>query len=353
VQNVLGGSAALAGGLGRYLVADPAEMAAELRAFVTAVLMREEPCQRPRAALEVFNTPVDESLPLAEMIDQVLGHPLNAVAPLIHAAGPVGRPLCLVGGVDGETGWLLRYIRGHPLSRPVYGLLAPAWYGEPTPGSLRTLASRYLRALREAQPTGPYTLGGYSAGGLVALEMAAQLERAGERVDGMLLVDPSASWFQLSIAGVVHFRLNQLRKRRLEVMAPFFSLADHAGEEEVRAAFERMEVPADPISRRFYRGLLTLVGFMCAPPLSLRPIHPDRCVILAGENRQPPADGTQIGGHQASWLIRGPIEVTRIPGPHVRLFEQPALHEAVAKLLRATHQVNSTESSASPRTETS
>ena len=36
------------------------------------------------------------------------------------------------------------------------------------------------------QPYGPYVLGGYSGGGLVAYEMARQLVAAGERVDDAL-----------------------------------------------------------------------------------------------------------------------------------------------------------------------
>jgi thioesterase domain-containing protein len=50
------------------------------------------------------------------------------------------------------------------------------------PGSLVELATRYLRDLRRQQPQGPYHLRGWSSGGIVAFEMAAQLVAAGERV---------------------------------------------------------------------------------------------------------------------------------------------------------------------------
>ena len=55
--------------------------------------------------------------------------------------------------------------------------LAPD-YG-PQPGSEhREIAERALGAIRERQPTGPYLLGGYSFGGLLALEVARSLTAA-------------------------------------------------------------------------------------------------------------------------------------------------------------------------------
>jgi thioesterase domain-containing protein len=52
------------------------------------------------------------------------------------------------------------------------------------------MAATYLAALRAVQPAGPYLLGGWSFGGLVALEMACQLEREGERAT-LALLDPT------------------------------------------------------------------------------------------------------------------------------------------------------------------
>lgn len=328
--------AAPAAEVARSLSASPEAMSAELRAFITAVLVAEEADERSRVALDVFNTPATEGLSLADTVGEVLANPLNAVAPVIHAAGPPGRPLFIVHGADGETGWFLRHLRAAPLPRPVYGLTSPAWYGEPMPGSLRALAARHLRALREVQPAGPYTLGGFSAGAVVALEMAGQLERAGERVDAMLLIDPGLSRTPWSTAEVVHFRLNQLRKRRHPVMAPYFALADRVAQEDVLAALAGMAaIPADPVSRRFYRGLLALLGVLSAPSLSLRPVHPRRCLTLTGQIAQPANGDAGPAGRPQSSLIGCPVDVVTVPGPHARLFEQPVLHESVARFLTA------------------
>ena len=54
--------------------------------------------------------------------------------------------------------------------------------------SIEEVAAEQLRAVRTARPHGPYLLGGYCNGGLVALEMARILLREGERVEMVILV---------------------------------------------------------------------------------------------------------------------------------------------------------------------
>ena len=51
------------------------------------------------------------------------------------------------------------------------------------------MAEIYLEAIRGVRPRGPYLLGGYSGGGVVALEMARRLVAAGEHVSTVVLLD--------------------------------------------------------------------------------------------------------------------------------------------------------------------
>ena len=51
------------------------------------------------------------------------------------------------------------------------------------------MCGHYLRKIREVQPHGPYTLAGWSMGGLIAMEAARQLTAAGEHVALVALVD--------------------------------------------------------------------------------------------------------------------------------------------------------------------
>ncbi|MER6167721.1 amino acid adenylation domain-containing protein [Streptomyces violaceorubidus] len=77
-----------------------------------------------------------------------------------------------------------------PASVPLYGLQARGFYDQaPLPGSLREMAAQYLQEMRRIQPDGPYHLLGWSLGGVIAQEIAVQLQEAGERTASLVLLD--------------------------------------------------------------------------------------------------------------------------------------------------------------------
>ena len=59
------------------------------------------------------------------------------------------------------------------------------------PPTLEVMAAAHLESLRSVQPEGPYLLGGFCYGGLIAYEMARQLYAQGETVDLLVLIDPT------------------------------------------------------------------------------------------------------------------------------------------------------------------
>lgn len=73
----------------------------------------------------------------------------------------------------------------------------PVWGLQCTPdaplSTIQDLASFYVKHIRKMQPTGPYTLCGYSFGACVAFEMGLQLEKLSERVQ-LVLLDGSPSY---------------------------------------------------------------------------------------------------------------------------------------------------------------
>ncbi len=74
--------------------------------------------------------------------------------------------------------------------QPFYAFQARGLEGEDAPlTDIPTMAAAYIHALQELQPTGPYLLGGWSMGGIVAFEMARQLEAQGETVALLALFD--------------------------------------------------------------------------------------------------------------------------------------------------------------------
>ena len=56
-------------------------------------------------------------------------------------------------------------------------------------GTLSDLTPVYLKEIQKRQPKGPYSLGGWSAGGICALDAAQELDRRGESVHRLILID--------------------------------------------------------------------------------------------------------------------------------------------------------------------
>ncbi len=69
--------------------------------------------------------------------------------------------------------------------QPSFGFVAPT---EPH-ANIETMASHYIKELKGIQPKGPYYLGGYCFGGVIAYEMARQLAGNGEKLALIALIE--------------------------------------------------------------------------------------------------------------------------------------------------------------------
>ncbi len=132
---------------------------------------------------------------LAHLASLVRGSaPAAAWSPLVllHSQGQ-GRPLFLVHPVGGNVLCYRELAQRFGRERPVYGLQARGFLGDQEPREdLVAMAHEYVEAVRSVQPSGPYLLGGWSMGGLVALEMARRLRELGQEVALVALIDSPA-----------------------------------------------------------------------------------------------------------------------------------------------------------------
>ena len=74
--------------------------------------------------------------------------------------------------------------------RPTSAIAPHGANGERVPVSIEEMAADRLSLILEAQPSGPYLLGGHCAGALVAFETARLLVDAGHRVELVVMIDP-------------------------------------------------------------------------------------------------------------------------------------------------------------------
>jgi amino acid adenylation domain-containing protein len=108
-------------------------------------------------------------------------------------AGGSRTPLFFVHG-DVEHGGLYCHNLARRLDSELrfYAVAPHGLDGRPLPWTIEAMAVDRVAAIRAIQPNGPYRLGGFCRGGVLAYEMARQLEAAGEAIDALLLIDSRA-----------------------------------------------------------------------------------------------------------------------------------------------------------------
>jgi thioesterase domain-containing protein/acyl carrier protein len=163
------------------------------------------------ATIEQLATHVESSLHADAEPAFVVLKPEGREAPIVFLHGDV------TGG-----GWYSRRLA--PLLDIDAPMIVLPTLRESTPGapaSIEEMAQHHVAALRRLQPSGPYRLVGYCAGGTIAFEMARQLHAAGQQVEHLVLIDSVAAnarfrWMEWIVAIVAHDRS---KARRLEKRA--------------------------------------------------------------------------------------------------------------------------------------
>jgi amino acid adenylation domain-containing protein len=287
-------------------------------------------------------------LPLASLfVGPTIGHQaalLGRQEPPV-ASGPLvplrtegtRRPLFLVHPVGGSVFCYTELARALGSDQPVYGLQASE---EGSPATLEEMAAGYLGALRAVQPQGPYRLGGWSMGGIVAFEIARQLAARGEEIEQLAVLDVFApahclagasrvldegilrAWFARDLAGLLGKPLPaEMGELPADVPLP----------EAFARAQELGLLPSDldftAAARRFgiFRANLRLIERYTAHP------YPGRIQLFraAGSHFNDPADST------LGWaaLAAGGIRLQQLPGDHWGIVRSPGV-ETVAAALR-------------------
>lgn len=108
--------------------------------------------------------------------------------------------------------------------QPVYGFFHPGSEGEKIPyRSVKVMAKAYLDKILAVYPSGPYYLIGYSFGGLLAFEMAVQLQKSGHKVPFLALIDSLSPL----IKKPMKWNGNVFRGIRLNILHPINLMRRH------------------------------------------------------------------------------------------------------------------------------
>ena len=154
--------------------------------LATQVVSRLRAALRREIPLRVlFDAPTVELLASALADDP---RPRSGLLTRLATGTPGERPLFFVHGAGGSA-LVFAHLARHVGAASVYGISAPEGDALGMDLTMERLSALYVEAIRAVQPRGPYALGGWSLGGVIAFEMARQLERQGERVELLMLLD--------------------------------------------------------------------------------------------------------------------------------------------------------------------
>ncbi|SIO25216.1 amino acid adenylation domain-containing protein [Singulisphaera sp. GP187] len=249
-----------------------------------------------------------------------------------------GRPFFCVHPIGGNVLCYHELARHLGADRPVYGLQAAGLEGDqPAETRLDLMAARYLGAIRDVQPEGPYHLGGWSLGGVIAFEMARQLQAAGQQVATLVLIDSQTMAGALGNVGPISDdQIDAAFLMDLTRASSGVSAGSGSGEdwgdlvtqgaqiaEQLAAEFGRERL--ERLQAVFKANFLALSGYT-PEPFAGRP------VLI----RAPGPMGEGLFDSTMGWSALATEGVTThvLPGNHYSLLKTPTV-EALAKIVEA------------------
>ena len=172
------------------------------------------------------------------------------------STGRAGRtPFFLCAGMYGNLLNLRQLALHIGHDRPVLGLQARGLFGDRAPHETFEEAARdYIAEIRAIRPRGPYLLGGFSGGGLIAYEIARQLREAGEEVSGLILLDtPLPDRYSLDLLDRIQLKTQDMRRHGRHFLSHWLEARREWGEamrqrrdirEDDASAFHNLKIEA-------------------------------------------------------------------------------------------------------------
>lgn len=215
--------------------------------------------------------------------------------------------------------------------QPVYRVVYQDLDREQPLVRVEAMAAHSIQSMRRVQPDGPYYLGGHGFGGLVAFEIAHQLQRQGEKVALLTLCESRGPDSRRSTPGPSSaYRLWQRARyycerawhtgARQELAALLRSLKNKTQ----RAAGRRQGGPRTR-SQQGYRAAIDDSRSHYVPQA-----YPGRITVVRCTERAPWRDDDPLNG----WgrLATDGVEAYEVPGSHTSIYREPNV-EVLARTL--------------------
>lgn len=222
--------------------------------------------------------------------------------------------------------------RQMPSDQPFFALQARGFApGESPYRSIEALASAYLAAIRKHQPHGPYFIGGWSLGSLIAFEMAQMLMAEGEAPGALVIIDQATDSVELFLENtplrVQWIRFWEIVGAALGSYDPYFR-----ANPGLWAAVRRPVALLDFVRSTFIPMVrIALVNKDAAVRYKLRPYPGQITLLHTGD-----PEFTRIEDPRLGWdkIAAQGVDVHLISGSHLTLHEPPHVFSLAEKLVQ-------------------
>jgi thioesterase domain-containing protein/acyl carrier protein len=266
---------------------------------------------------------------------------LDYVVPL--AVGQGARPkLFIVGGSYGNVLHLHDLAQGMADLADVYGIQYRGLLNDDQPReTLPETAADFVGEVLSVQPDGPYLLGGYSGGGLIALEMARQLLDRGHEVGMLAMIDtrlPARPPYQAPFSWLARQRIRMIDARRrgqgpadlvLRALRKASRIVLRRPAAARRPDLEEGLSPTKRRSERIHLAYLRAVAAYEVPTLPMRlhyfrPADERTYSVGGGTIDFVDSEAHRVNGRENGWAAYfEDVEVRSTPGGHYTLAHAP------------------------------
>lgn len=221
---------------------------------------------------------------------------------------------------------------------PMYGLQARGLRRpEPLPASMTEMAQDYADQIRRAQPAGPYQLFGWSLGGNIAFAIAEELERRGERIGLLAILDTDLTNIEAIPRSNEPWRVYNIILAQFGYV-PSLTPADPAPEARMLEVIRRRPgLGLDDWPEQRLRAMQRIIRNNIRMALSHQPGRVHCPLLFFSATRNPPTLAEKVEGWRL--FVDGPIETVELdcdhrymllPEPAARI--GPALAESLARV---------------------
>ncbi|GJD16857.1 hypothetical protein RIVM261_018130 [Rivularia sp. IAM M-261] len=289
----------------------------------------------------IFENPTIEKL--AAIVSQPSRKSSNSHLVAINSSGDK-IPFFCMHGAGGDISQYFKLSRILGEEYPFYGLEHGSDLEQPRIISVEETASRYLQEIRKVQPNGPYLLGGHCYGGVLAFEMAQQLQKHGQTVGLVAVIDAilpettiestddDDAKFLLRIAEEIKIGND------IDFSLPFEELRDLSLDEQLNLVNKKANfIFSDAELKDFLRHYQVFKANVQAMrdyvpqvyPRSLTIFRAQEEIIHDFDNPEWSTDDLFLGWDKYSTKS---TQVVEVPGNHFSILLEPHIHELARQL---------------------